>query len=90
MRRKENIPTAQKTSFDVSWAFFFVCLAPPLCFLFVPPLRCHSISGGGGAVVLPLSRRFGHLFPPHEQLLGAVVLMGRGGCVGRRGFGQRR
>ena len=51
MKTKQNLQTAQETSFDVSWAFFWV---------------------------LPFS------FPPREQLLAAVVLGPRGGCISRR------
>ena len=68
---------AQKMSFDVSWALFFICLAPPslcpLCPPVVPFPHCVVIPFGLVAMVL-LSCRFGHLFSPHEQLLVAVVL----------------
>jgi hypothetical protein len=84
MREKKNIPTAQKTSFDVSWALFFVCLAPPSLFPPRPPVvlspRCVVVLFGLVAA-LPLSCRFGHPFPPHEQWLVAAVLGGEGVAV---------
>jgi hypothetical protein len=44
MREEKNIPMAQKTSFDFSWALFFICLAPPLCFPLIPLLFCLPIA----------------------------------------------
>ena len=82
--RKKNIPTAQKTSFDVSWALFFICLTPPSLFPLCPPVipfpHCIVVPFGLVAV-LPLSRHFGHIFPPHEQLLVVVVLNDGGVAV---------
>jgi hypothetical protein len=40
----------------------------------VPSPRCVVVLFGLVAA-LPLSRRFGHPFPPHEQWLVAVVLI---------------
>jgi hypothetical protein len=87
MSRKKNLPTAQETSFDVSWAFF--SFTPPSfpCFPFFPSslrlpvtssrlVRCHSIwlGGGVGVGVGCLAALQLYLFPPREQLLAAVVL----------------
>jgi hypothetical protein len=53
------MPMAQKTLFDVSWALFFVCLAPLSVSPSSPhhsisPLHCHSVWPGGSIAVVSL------------------------------------
>ena len=63
---------AQETSFDVSWALFFVPFAssyPVVLFC-----RCSIPGHCRPRRLFALSRGFElHLFPPHKQLLTAVV-----------------
>ena len=57
-KKKKNLPTAQETSYDVSWAFFSLFpLRPPVVPFprrFVSPSRFPSVwPGGGVAAVSP-------------------------------------
>jgi len=84
MRRKKNVPTAQETLFDVSWAFFFVfpaflSLFPLLPLIALSPSRLQSpcslslhLAWWWRWPCLTILQLYP--FPPNEQLLMAVVL----------------
>jgi len=92
MRRKKNLPTAQETLFDLSWAFF---CSPRLPFIVFPSSPHHSISQSppvalfivvpfGLVVALALSHCFAVVPIPTPQAVAHGGGSGSwgGGCVG--------